>query len=298
MLKETLYRRILDLLTERFRTDEVTLCRDLKPSVKWLRQQYRSGVVGLYYNSDERVAAYMLGYYPNSVAMAAVVLRRWRHLLPSEASATVLCGGPIPEALALAGNLEAVGPGKTVRISGGDKHADNWSWAVEVTERLCQHYAPRTRLTIATETLDLEQPIDWIYTPFFGSSVCLMQNCLNEIWHARATSENVRDLARNLSVGAIMVFIDQINSYEINTAAVRWLRQMAVDTGFEVLEDAEELFRPAFVMPRCVTHELFDGAFQLDAEGRLVAGLEYVRTNIRSYGFVVRKQREVDDFQW
>lgn len=304
MLRNDLYPEILRRLARRFETEETELCRALKPALYELRQHYRNSSVQLKYNTEPRIAAYLLAYYPNSVAMSWWVQARLRRFYGTSASVVVLCGGPLPELLGLTAVLNREQRAADLTITSVDRHASEWEWSAELTLDLCSRFAPRIEIGATFETTDLEKAWGEPPASLLAADVYIIQNCLNEIWHAAGANRNLRSLARCVSKGTLFVVVDQAN-YGGNIEAMRSLRETFLHHGFEVIEDCDqeyEALRPEYAIPTCVSNLFFDGAPERDDWGNWLG--EYVRRKIAVRSLVLRKigageyAPEEDEYSW
>jgi hypothetical protein len=248
--------------------------------------------VELKYNTDHKIAAYLLAYYPNSVAMSVWVHLRLRRFYTANPSAVVLCGGPLPELLGLAVVLSGERRARNLRVTAVDRHAGDWAWALDVTLDLCSRFASLIRIENSVKTIDLERPWDEVPRDLRGADVYVLQNCLNEIWHARGAVHNLRSLAKQAEKGTLFVAVDQAN-YDGNVEAMRDLRDEFVRQGFSVVEDCDQAYEPlrtTFTMPLPVADEFFDGAPQKDEWGNWLG--EYARRNVAVRSLVLRKEND------
>lgn len=304
MLRNELYPEILRRLARRFEVEETELCRALKPDLHDLRRHYRNASVEVRYSTESRIAAYLLAYYPNSVAMSWWVHTRLRRFYGTNMSAVVLCGGPLPELLGLSAVLNREHSSAHLTVTSADRHASEWRWSVDLTLDLCSRFAPQIEIDAYFETVDLEKAWGEPRTSLQAADVYVIQNCLNEIWHSEGAVQNLRALARCAPQGALFVAIDQAN-YGGNIDALRSLRDKFLRLGFEIVEDCDqeyEALRPGYVIPACVSNLFFDGVPERDDWGNWLG--EYVRRNITVRSLALRKtvagecESEEDEYPW
>jgi hypothetical protein len=243
------------------------------------------------YDNGLRIGAYLLGYYPNYVMSARRALSLGLPHLPvpnrrRQIAAAVICGGPGPEAVALADVLRPVfaGGGEwALDVCIHDLHAAQWRTGHELTRFLLNNMAELT-FNLRTHNTDVCQPIHRCCTDQYD--IVIAQNCLNELPHVEQIAAFVQ---HRLAPGGMAFFVDQA-MYPNVIAAMNDLdlRLTAALPGHCVARTNQERLDVSRFLPADVCYRFFDGPGGYDADGDPIPGEHPTRNLNMAYRIIHR----------
>lgn len=169
----------------------------LQPYVTRLRESYAASPSRVDFSCEHTRAAYMLVYYPHYIEPLYHILCDLPHAVTGscfsgeKVRATFLGAGPAPEVLGWVAFLNRHAPQAKVALAHLlDWHVHAWRIGQEITAyALAPYYWPRGKTLLQPFEFDLlnptalEQPR--LQQAIRRSSLIVMQNCLNDLLHAR-----------------------------------------------------------------------------------------------------------------
>ncbi|GAP05495.1 hypothetical protein ATHL_00328 [Anaerolinea thermolimosa] len=217
MIRHDPYTYLLDELRIRNDAEDEETFADalhrLQPYVTRLRESYDASPSRVDFSCEHTRAAYMLVYYPHYIEPLYQILCA----LPQDVIQTCFNGekvraaflgaGPVPEALGWVAFLNEYAPQARVALANLlDWHVHAWRIGQEITAyALAPYYWPRGKTLLQPFEFDLlnpaalEQPR--LQQAIRRSSLIVMQNCLNDLLHAREavleTFQRILDLAES-----------------------------------------------------------------------------------------------------
>jgi hypothetical protein len=202
-----------------------------------IRAAYLNSAVTIDYSQPGMTDAYLLGYYPHYVVMAAEVLSS----LPAVAYAPVsasglqvatIGSGPLPEAIGLIEAVAAAGltTGR-INIHSFDIHAAPWQNAIDATKSYAQLFSPGLVLQTRSVARDFALELQTEDIAVFSTSdIIMMQNCINEVASAASFDENIRLITHRMRSSSYLVIAD-LTGYPITDAAAARVEKALISTG-------------------------------------------------------------------
>jgi hypothetical protein len=294
-IRRRLYGLVLYRLREKFGLEESELCEALRPSLVRLREAYSDSSVRVDYADDTVVGAYLLGYYPNYVLLSYSALAQVAPALRSDTLVTVICGGPLPEVVALGALMNQKHPrGSKLRLNYVDR-SQLWAWASDSSVAVARRLTPAVRVTCTPAIADVSAPFDEsVFSALAASDIYVFQNCLNELWPSQAVVNNIVSLSRGAKDGAFFAFIDQAN-YGVTYQAMVHLRDLFLQENFSLVEDcsADWMLNLRFFIPEAARTRFFDPGPPQKENGQWLG--QYPRTMIDARSLIVRKNSGGND---
>ncbi|MCT0212427.1 MULTISPECIES: hypothetical protein [unclassified Synechococcus] len=219
---ELLIPRVIGAFSKPQEPERVFLKRVQKADVR-MRQNYKSQqTIGSAIYEDPSVrAAYLLGYLGHYSLQLGDVLTALDGqpeaaavLCQPHLRVAALCGGPAPEAIALAA-LHSQLRGESLEVTVFDRNALHWQDCWPISQEVANHYPTHPQVRISGQSVDLvATPMGPKERAVLGRcQVLTAMNCLNELY-GLGVEHLRRALAERLDVlppGALVLASDQAN---------------------------------------------------------------------------------------
>jgi hypothetical protein len=205
-----------------------------------LRKQYFASNVAVNYASADAIDRYLLAYFPHYVYTASVALS---HIPCDQLLAGLVRGldvvcvgsGPLPELIALIDRLlECGAQAGQITLTAVDVNTTAWATAMQDSIAIANQLAPHLNVSLLTEQRDCTAPVTPGQPPLPNCDVLLIQNCLNEIGHARCFPEHAMQFVSAVRQGGYLIVSDLIE-YQAVSNAIPDFDALAQGAGYQVV---------------------------------------------------------------